>query len=266
MPRKPLDEFKDHTGAFRPLGHKPPRKPVLMAPPLGDVMPESAWVEFEIEPEAAFLDQDGKGACNGHAAVTTEEIARWVAGMPHIPLSPWYVYAILCNGIDRGSNIGQALELMRDKGAPPFDAVPYGTINPRKLSKESHDLAGRFKIEIGQMLTTPAELMTAVQRRQPFNFSVAVAAGFDDLDADGCVRLGRGYDNHAVCGTACGAKRCRDGGWAFKWRNSWSRKWGIDGEAWMRLDRVARNTYFEGYSISAVTSDPSGDEPPPVLA
>jgi hypothetical protein len=49
-------------------------------------------------------------------------------------LSAWYVYAILCNGVDRGASIGEALNLVTARGTCLDASVPHGTINPRKLS------------------------------------------------------------------------------------------------------------------------------------
>jgi hypothetical protein len=249
----PLGRVAPPKGFRSPFKRSLPRK-----------LDPATWVEFELQDcPAKVLDQNGYGACNGFAAVTSLEIARWVAGLPHVDLSPWYVYAILCNGIDRGSIISDALKLLQDKGAPPNDYVPYGTIQPRKLSQKAHDNAGRFQTEVSATLDTFQEMMIATQLRRPFNFSIRVGAGFDDLDADGCPRLSPGVGNHAVAG-GLGAKRARNGEWLIKAQNSWATRWGLNGYFWFRESHIRRQTYREAYCVAAVETDPENDTLPSV--
>ena len=114
--------------------------------PVSALVPEKYWVEFELPTGPSYpqiLDQDGYGACNGHAAISSLEWARWLVGMSYIALSPWYVYVILCNGIDRGSSIEEALDLLCNKGTSPASAVPYGTINPAKIPPTAPAVAWR---------------------------------------------------------------------------------------------------------------------------
>ena len=253
-------------GHVRPLGLVPsdPRW-VKSVPPMfaaSDLLPESEWVEFEDEwpKEIPIEDQNGYGACNGHAADLSLELARYVAGYSFVRLSAWYVYAILCNGVDRGSSIGDALTLIQNDGCAPFDLVPYGTINPRKLSPEAHGAAGRFKAVIAGMLDSREAIATAVQRRVPINGSICVGMGFGP-DASGTVAEGIGWDNHAIC--HWGGMRKFKGCWQVKWQNSWTPQWGVGGMAWRWLDGcIGRSSEF--YGVRAVAPDPlAKDDAPP---
>jgi hypothetical protein len=258
----------DSTGHARPLGNKPTPHSfhVPVQSYVAGVVPESEWEEFELDTPAKVVSQNGFGACNGFAAATSLEIARWVAGMPHIDLSPWFVYAILCNGYDRGSNIGEALTLLTKQGTPPNADVPYGTINPNRLSKESHEAAKRFKIEIGAPLQTWEELCSATQRREPFNFSLRVGRNFDRLSKEGVCGVDPGAGNHAITG-GLGMKRLANGEWAIKWQNSWDKTWGQDGFAWVVKAHWETQQYREAYSVRAVTLDTAdNNQPPPVRA
>lgn len=249
-------------GEPRVLGHVARQNAPRLASAAPSV-PESKWVEFEYEDcPVPVKDQDGKGACNGHAAATSLEFARWVAGLGFVELSPWFIYAILCNGADVGSNIGDALSLLGKTGTCPFPDVPYATINPRRLTDANRNDAARFRIEIGNHCPDFAAMMSETQLRRPGNFSICVGPNFNDLDADGVPGFWPGAGNHAVT-FGLGAKRAKDGRWLIKARNSWSARWGLNGDFWVDARRVEDQLWFESYSVRAVQYDPKSPDNPP---
>lgn len=261
-----LPEFTDHNGVLHPLGCLPPPTGLMLAPWMGAeaLVPESDWIEFEDETPVACTDQNGYGACNGFAAAESVEEAEWVAGLPFVRLSGWQIYADLCGGVDRGSSIAEALQLLMTRGVCPDALVPYGTINPNRISAAARQ-AATHRIEIGNRLPQSfAALMSVVQRRGSANFSVCVGANFDQLDSDGVVGFTSGYGNHAIS-TALGAKRSRrDGRWLLKFRNHWRPSWGLNGFGWVDARHVERQSYFDAYPVLAVrTPDPDA---PPVAA
>lgn len=261
-------------GMDRVLGHVPPKKRHnVSSAAYGSIrlIPESEWVEFDLREDSSFteavpiLDQGRFGACNGHAAASSLMAARWLAGMTPVELSPWFVYAILCNGVDQGSNIGQALTLLSDKGTPRFSSVPYGTINPRVLTAANYAEALDHKVEIGTPAKTFAELMTLTQLRIQFNYSIRVGRNFNSLDSEGCPPVEPGAGNHAIYG-GFAAKRMPNGKWKIGWQNSWRKTWGQDGYAWFHEGHIARQTWFEAYGVQAAV-DSANDplNPPKVL-
>lgn len=258
-------QIVDHTGTTRVLNLRPrPASLRMRAQRTLAAVPERDWIEFSYENVPIKVKNQGSfGACNGHAVASSTEIARWIAGLDHVDLSAWFVYAILCNGIDRGSSIAEGLDLIRREGVCPEADVPWGTINPRRLSAQSHQHAGRFKVEIGSELRNFDEMMSATQQGRPGNFSIC-ADNFGRLDADGCPGYSRGECNHAVT-YGLGAKKGRDGKWMILCLNSWDTSWGLNGYFYIKDYHVNGAPYFDAYEVVAVSYDPEDPDQPPVV-
>ena len=197
-------------------------------------------------------DQGEFGACNGHAAVTSLEAARWLAGYDHHNLSPWFVYAILCNGVDAGSYIAEAVDLLGKIGACRDELVQFGTINPGKLREAAYDDAKRFRVEISLgKCRNHRDMIVATALRYPFNFSVSVNSDFNVLDGEGVPGNRAGQHNHAVTGGLGLKWSDRYKGWLFKAQNSWSQRWGERGYFWAAPKTVA-GTFADSYFIQSV--------------
>jgi hypothetical protein len=261
-----VESFVDRLGHVRPLGNRPrPAGVRVRVKGPAVIVPRDAWVEFEYGSECPVQvkNQDGRGACNGHAAASSLEAARWRAGLRYEPLSAWYVYAILCGGWDTGSTISGAMELI-SKGVAPESAVEYGVINPRKLTDAARSTAPRFRAEIASACTTFDEVMSAVQLRKFGNFAVRVGGNFDSLDDDGVCGYSGGYGNHAVT-FGFGAKRCTQGRykgeWAFKALNSWDTEFGQQGYFWVVAKHIDNQAGFDAYVVESVEEDPEDVAP-----
>ncbi len=269
--QKLLPEILDHEGNPRPLGCLPQTstRRMMAVPSYRDVatlIPEKEWEPFDEWPvHIKRKDQNGKGACNGFAAALGVMLSRYVSGMDDLELSGWYIYSILCRGIDQGSLILDALELLESKGVAPEADVKYGLINPAQLSAQAHKNAARFKVELGSKITTYEELGTAIVRREPINLAICVADGFNNLDKDGVPPLGRGYCNHAVF-VGMGLSRRSNGEVLGNMTNSWNSTWGIDGRCNLPLKKVVQASYFEAYTLRAVFDDTADTSRPPKFA
>ncbi len=231
-----------------------------------DIIPESEWVEFE-EPDPPGIeikDQNGVGACNGHAAALSLELARYVEGYAHVPLSAWWVYGMLARWpIDSGSSIGEALSLLQQTGCAPESDVPYKQWNRGAFTAAAKGDAPRFKIARGAGVTSDAAFGSLAQRRQPMNFAIPAGPRLGNLDADGVSPLALGPCNHAVTAWG-GMKKSSRGVWLFKWWNSWGKGWGRNGTAWLPLAGITRRMAFEAYAVFAPTADPNRARPVPV--
>lgn len=252
-----LEPWVTPDGETRYLGNKPSTLMLVTKGRLPD-LPNSELRPFCLRDDPKYSvkikDQNGKGACNGHAAASSLEMARYVAGLPHVELSPWLVYADLCNGWDVGSNIAEALQYLEQNGTCPAEMVPYGTINPRSVPAAAR-AAAEYKIEIGYRLETFRDLCIAAALRMPFNFSVPVNSGFNNLDKDGCPQNKPGPHNHAVTG---GEELVilPSGELAIGMNNSWSPKWGWNGRCRIK-ERNTEGSGWDAYCVVATITNPS---------
>ena len=269
----PLDFHTDPRGHIRPLGLVPPLPGASL--PVGDftvpIVPQDQWVEFDLTTDPTYplkiKDQDSRGACNGHATAEAMELARWIHGQAHVPLSGWFPYAILCGGWDRGSSIGEALSLIQTKGLAPESDVEYEVINPRKLTDQAYKDALNFKCEVGAPLETWEQIMSAVQLKLGgVNLSIRCGGSFTP-DAGGVVNVSRGPGNHAIT-AGHGAKKVTagpyKGQWAIKWQNHWTAQWGLNGYAWLVQDHWDKQSYAEAWVIRTPIENPTDPSIPPV--
>ena len=260
-----MNRWTDGKGHIRALGNHPARvgRSLTTQGQLPDI-PVSEWRPFNLIASPIFplkvKDQGNFGACNGHAASSSLELARWIAGESHHALSAWLIYADLCQGIDRGSFITDALEHLSKQGTAREAKVSWGTISPTKITPEARTDATRFRVEIGHKLETFRDLCIASVLRQPFNFSIPVNGNFNSLDAYGRPLNHAGAHNHAVCG-GFGLQRLATGEWAFLALNSWGLSFGIGGYFWVS-ERNLQGWGWDAYSVSATHFDPQTPPPP----
>ncbi|CAB5237937.1 Peptidase C1A, papain C-terminal [uncultured Caudovirales phage] len=247
-----LEQWITPDGETRYLGNRQSTLMLVSNFQLPDI-PDSELREFDFRNDSkypvAVKDQDGRGACNGHAAASSYEDACYIAGLPYVAISAWSIYAPLCNGWDIGSSIAEALVLMRDHGAAEESYVPYGTIDPRKLSKAALENRAEHRIEIGCRLNSFRELCIAAHLRMPFNFSVPVNSGFNNLDDEGVPRNTSGPHNHAVSG-GFALKRSKRYGIILPTRNSWKTTWGWNGY-FNTANKTVEGSGWDAYCVIA---------------
>ena len=176
------------------------------------------------------------------------DMLRWLAGGgAGVALAGW------------AQRDAEALQLLQEKGVSEESLVPYGTINPNNLSRAALINRGRYRIEIGCRLNSFREMVVASHMRLPFNFSVPVNSGFNNLDAEGVPNNKPGVHNHAVSG-GFALKWSAKYGWLIPTRNSWSTKWGLNGY-FNTAEKTVQGSAFDAYCVLATITDPQGLPP-----
>lgn len=163
--------------------------------------------------------------------------------------SPAFVYNQINRGVDQGSYIGDALELLVRQGAPPLSVMPYNDKDYR-TKPNSYQIQQAFPfrgkryshIEPNNIEAIKAELA----KGNPVVFGMKLHEGFSRLktevyDSISGSSLGGhamtlvGYDDNKV--SARGYKG------AFKLINSWGENWGDKGYGWVSYRMFAAMTH-----------------------
>lgn len=257
-------------GTERKLGFNPDQKarPVSFATRVKQVevpdFPDSEIRPFDLEESKSFKldvkDQTTFGACTGFSISSIIARLSWQAGYGNFRFSPWYPYSKAAKGVDRGAYLDQVVDIVTKDGICDDRFVPYGTIDPKKLSKEAKADAANWKIELTVALPeTWKQIRDCVNARWSVYHSVHADNGFNRLNEAGIPQNSPGTHNHAVW-TGLGLKRTSRYGDLLKMQNSWSTKWGIRGCAWINEDVIAG---YYGQFIAIVSVNVKRDLNPP---
>lgn len=193
--------------------------------PDAPMIPRSQWKPVSLE---RFLppvyDQDGVGACNAFATITCAEACRAMQGLPYIPLSPGWLYGRINGGRDQGSMLEDALEHMMTVGTCTVATVDYLAWRDNPVAAKAE--APRFKFLEAFWCPTFDHMASAIMAGFFVDHGLMWKDGFKP-DGDGWISGGSGRGGgHALCGYGLAN---RNGKWGIPTRNSWSPRWGVNG-------------------------------------
>jgi len=208
-------------------------------------------------------DQDGRGACVGHATAGSAEVAYRLTNGQFRPLSAWFSYAQINGGKDGGAMISDAMASIQRHGVCPEDMVAYKTFRKREISAEATAAALLYRAENVYAINDEAELYTAVLYGHPIVFGATIGTGFQRVDAEGVPGGGLGIGGHAMFVWG-GFKVSRKHGRLYRVVNSWSTAWGQDGCCWMRYDQIARGG-VDAFALIHMTPTPLADDQGPIV-
>lgn len=268
----PVLPYIDAAGDRRILSCQPtPRRMQAAFPDYRSVqppIPRSEWEEFDDYSgwNYPIKDQNGIGACMGHATATAFEFAYAQAYGVFRPFSAWFCYSRINGGRDQGATVGDAFQSIQSDGIAPEEMVPYGTWQPREIPPAAVQAAAGFRGADVYQLQGEDDVATAVLLRHPIAFGTMVAGNFGELDSEGVpVRAGGNAGGHAMCLWG-GMKEVKSGRFAGKWAyrdlNSWTRSWGDDGTCWMTYEHLIDGWGLDAFAIVMPTLSPLGDDRP----
>lgn len=193
------------------------------------LIPRGNWKQVSL---ANFLgpvhDQDGRGQCNASATCSGVEACRFQAGLPYVYLSGGDLYSQINGGRDQGSMLEDGLAASIQNGVAPVSLVPY-VWDGRNHGREQQVVAERKKYRVIEAYNCPNFDAMASALQQGF-FIIEGLMWYNNFtpDRDGWLpSSGRGGGGgHALLGYGLAQ---RGNTWGIMTRNSWSEKWGVNG-------------------------------------
>lgn len=201
-----------------------------------------------------ILDQDGLGACCGHSWTTTLMKSRDLAGYTFEALSADSLYAQINGGHDRGSDPRDAIQAIAQNGICLLSDVPDQWVLWQNIPASAKQNAQRFKIvpTAVYQCNNFAEIVTADYLGFSVNFTINVGPNFSP-NQEGVVGFWPGTANHCVSG---GESFRNNGEPQYRFRNSWSSTWGINGCAWITAKHIDRQPGMEAFALMWALQDP----------
>jgi hypothetical protein len=222
----------DDTGQQRFLGNNYPFAGLTKAWRIYGDVPETPmisrgkWQPTDLSTYMSPVkDQDGIGACNGFDTIYIAEGCRAIQGLPHVTLSPGYLYGNINDGVDDGSLLEDAMQWMMERGTCLASTVSELDWHSQPVAAVEE--AKKYRVLEAFVCPTFEHMASAIQ----CGFLVSAGVlwyGNYTPDSEGWLpSRGRGQSGgHAIC--RCSLKE-RNGVWGLGGPNSWGVSWGLNG-------------------------------------
>ncbi len=217
-------------------------------------------------------DQGSQGSCVGWAtayALKSYQEGRemgWPLDTSSHLYSPAYIYNQINGGMDNGSKIDDALQLIVTQGAASLATTPYNQSDYlSQPSNAARTEAAQFKALRWAKVDGTNAIKSALVNRQPVAIGFTACDAFQRLSVGNPVYNTFGGSNcggHAV--TIVGYDNNRYGG-AFKVINSWGTNWGDNGYFWFPYSftgQALKYAYVLEDKENIVNPNPPSTPPP----
>lgn len=228
-----------------------------------EVLPRSKWEETEEDDfDAPVLDQSQDGSCTGYM-LAMMLIMGWLrAGGKFVDFSGCFPYGLCNGGVDRGAVVSDLCEVALRVGDCTTAEVPPRMIYQRQFPKKAWTVAANYKVEKIYRISSFDELGTALHMRWLVGSGVMVGANYADLSSQGIAPLPRGGGGgHARCSYAL---KNINGKWYPRTRNSWSERYGMNGDCYEQEAMYGRPGSLDAFAIKFQSVDAMDNLPPVV--
>lgn len=247
--------------------------PLASTPFSGAALPTNADLSSSLPPPG---DQGNQQSCvawaTGYGLKSYQEYKEEAlplvdgSGNPNLNrvFSPAYIYNQINNGLDGGSLIIDALNVLSSRGAATWAAMPYSPGDYlTKPSAATHSNAAQYKIDYWRRVNVSdyKELKAQIAAGYPIIIGAVVDSSFRNLSPGSTWTYASGpmLGGHAMLVVGYD-----DGKSAFKILNSWGKSWGDGGYGWISYSLFS-SVVREGYVAKDASNGPPVSPVAPVL-
>ena len=228
------------------------------------ILDPSQWRETDLGIDQVPVFYQTQNGCVGHGGTTAFWLAYNMAGgtVPPSGFSPTSLYAMVNNGIDEGAIVSDSMQALMDFGVCTMDEFPEAKYFEPQLSAQAKETRKRFRVQDAYHCDTFEAIGSALQLGFPVSFGVTLPYGYQSVGPDGLMPLAR-FDpraGHCMCGY--GTTKLKSGEPAIKVRNSWSSRWGNQGNCLMVAYHFGRQC--DAFAVRADITDPLDPNAQPV--
>lgn len=205
--------------------------------------------------EKWIWSQGSVGSCNGQSQAGGVMRARALRQLAYIKLSGSGMYALMNDGVDRGSGLEEGRLLLESTGVPTADGLNDGKFyTKRTLPKSNLDQAYRFRCETFRA-DHEEQLASGIAHDMIAIVAVHADSRYSKLDSNGVRGDSDGPGNHSV--GACDVF-IRNGEYLFDEFGSWGLRNGEGGYAYLTWKRhlATPNKHHSFFLIHNVIDDP----------
>ncbi|MCL2153278.1 MAG: C1 family peptidase [Oscillospiraceae bacterium] len=229
--------------------------PVMSSPPFtpGQIQKDHILMAYSASALPSSIDktssyptpgnQGSQGSCTAWAVAYAYKSMQenlehqWGLSGASTQFSPAFVYNQIYIGSDEGSYIGDAMQLLKDKGCctladMPYNAWDYQTQpNATQLSKAYPHRSASYGSVYGEY-----DLKNSIVTTGGAVIGIPVYHDFDSISSSNPVYDVLDYGNrgwHAICLVGY-----NDAMGAFKFINSWGGSWGLSGYGWISYSLI----------------------------
>lgn len=224
---------------------------------------QTQWKESDSEwYNLPIWNQLQTGSCVAQSCGMGVQFCRAQEGKPFIDLSPWYLYGLINNGVDKGAMISDALNALMQYGICPQADLSPGVMYKNQFPQKAFDDAVNYKLQQAYHCDTFEEICSAITLGFMCPLGIYVDQNFANLNSDGIAPIPRAMNGggHALLGI--GLKKY-NGSWIIKVRNSWGNKFGLNGCCYLTKSHF-QIMATDAFAIQSIL-DNSTDNNPPVV-